>query len=172
MKELVYLKEKSILHFLSLVVRQHKIKTLRLTFRTNFKSLKKNYNLYDLRFNLKINKFCKILLTNFSKLSSKRLLKQFKANWTVVYNKTYTILLKNEVLYQDGYRNKFQAGTRVWISEGIMLYRIICMIPVRMKIIISNKINWNQISSLNKISCLQFNFLKLILSNLKQLFRN
>jgi hypothetical protein len=46
------------------------------------------------------------------------------------------------------------------------------MIPVRMKIIISNKINWNQISSLNKISCLQFNFLKLILSNLKQLFRN
>ena len=126
----------------------------------------------NLRFNLKINKFCKILLTNFSKLSSKRLLKQFKANWTVVYNKTYTILLKNEVLYQDGYRNKFQAGTRVWISEGIMLYRIICMIPVRMKIIISNKINWNQISSLNKISCLRFNFLKLILSNLKQLFRN
>lgn len=171
MKGLAYLKGKSILHFLSQVVLLHLIKTLQMIFRTNFKSLKKTYNLCVLKFNLRINKFCKISQTSFSRLFNKKLLKQFKVNWIVVFNKTFTIPHKKEVLYQDGFRNKFQAETRVWISEGIMLYRTICMIPVRMKITISNKINWNLINSLNKIVCLQFNFLKLILSNLKQLFK-
>jgi len=140
MRGLAYSKEKSILHFLSPVVLQHLIKTLQLIFRTKYKSLKKTYNFYVLKFNLRINKFCKISLISFSKLYNKRSLKQLKANLNVVSNKTFTIPHKKEVLYQDGYRNKFQAETRVWILEGTMLYRTICMIPVRTKIIISNKI--------------------------------
>ncbi len=171
MKGLVYLKARLILLFLNPVVLPHLIMILLVILRINFKSLKKIYNLYVLKFNLKTSKFYKISQTSFSKLFSKKLLKQFKANWNVVSNKIFTILHKKEVLFQVGYHNKFQAGIKVWILEEIMLYRTICMIPVKMKITILNKINWSQISSLNKIDCSQFNFLKLILSNLKQLFK-
>jgi len=171
MKGLVYLKARLILLFLNPVALRHLIKILQVIIRTNFKSLKKTYNLYVLKFNHRTSKFCKISQTSFSKLFSKKLLKQYKANWNVVSNKTFTILHKNEVLFQAGYHNKFQAGIKVWILEGIMLYRTICMIPAKMKITILNKINWSLISSLNKIDCSQFNFLKLILSNLKKLFK-